>query len=313
MSHSYRPLLVPAVAMATAGVVALAPAVVAPPVVTVASAQIPVVQVHEVQLAGIGQDIYEAISAWVQYGVEVVQYGVSLIPFIGGGLSEQIEIIYFDTFQPAVQETVDFLAAVVQDPFNLIGETTSYLNQLYGLAYNFVASELAFFGFPPLPPIPPRAASVSPMAGLATIGRTAPPAAATVVEDVAAEFGAGEVVTVQIGAPTEPAAEAEPEAAAVSTTEAVSAAEVEAVVEAESAVEVVAVPEPAETPMAASQVEADAVSEIAAPLVEPVVGDIAAPGKLDALDAVVDRPTRAARGEGRSSGKPVRVGRAAAE
>ncbi len=84
-------------------------------------------------------------------------------------------------------------------------------------------------------------------------------------------------------------------------------------VEAESAVEFVAVPEPAETPMTASQVEADAVSEIAAPLVEPVVGDIAAPGKLDALDAVVDRPTRAARGEGRSSGKPVRVGRAAAE
>ena len=301
MSHSYRPLLVPAVAMATAGAVALAPAVVAPPAVTVASAQIPVVQVHEVQLAGIGQDIYEAISAWVQYGVEVVQYGVSLIPFIGGGLSEQIEIIYFDTFQPAVQETVDFLAAVVQDPFNLIGETTSYLNQLYGLAYNFVASELAFFGFPPLPPIPPRAASVSPMAGLATIGRTAPPAAATVVEDVAAEFGAGEVVAVQIGAPAEPAAEA------------VSAAEVEAVVEAESAVEVVAVPEPAETPMAAAQVEADTVSEVATPLVEPVVGDIAAAGKLDALDAVVDRPTRAARGEGRSSGKPARVGRAAAE
>ena len=69
MSFSYRPLLVPAVALATAGVVALGPTVVTPPALTVDRSAVPAVQMHDVQLAGIGQDIYQFVTEWVQYGV----------------------------------------------------------------------------------------------------------------------------------------------------------------------------------------------------------------------------------------------------
>lgn len=310
MSFSYRPLLVPGIALATAGVVALGPAVVAPPALSVAQPQIPVVQMHDVQLAGIGQDVYQAITAWVQYGVELVQYGASLIPFIGGPIAGQIEIIYFDTIQPAVQDTVNFLASVVQNPFNLVGETSQYLGQLYGLAYNFVASELAFFGFPLLPPLPPIAASVSPVAGLAA-GRlsVAPPVETATVADIAAEVGAEEIVAVEIPVPTDVVPEVATGPEPVAVPEAVEAPEglvtpVDPVVEPASLPEV-AQPEVAALPDVASVVESKPVADL-----DPVKVTTAAAASA-ASD--VDRPTRAVRGEARTSGKAARAGRGAAE
>ncbi len=311
MSFSYRPLLVPAVALATAGVVALGPTVVAPPALTVARSAVPAVQMHDVQLAGIGQDTYQFVTEWVQYGVELVQYSASLIPFIGGAISDQIDIIYFDTIQPAVQDTVNYLASVVQNPFNLIGETTSYLNQLYGLAYDFVAAELAFFGFPILPPLPPIAASVSPVAelaaGVARRGAAAAVPSATVA-DLAEEFGAGEVVSVEISAPAELEASLAPEAVAVPEV-----AEPEAPV-------VAPVPEPVAEPVTESVVEPVTEPEVvAAPEVAPVVESESAveSERVEAAAApaaaTADRPARAVRGEARGTGKVARASRGAAE
>jgi hypothetical protein len=306
MSFSYRPLLVPGIALATAGVVALAPAVVAPPALSVAQPRIPVVQMHDIQLAGIGQDVYQFVTAWVQYGVELVQYGASLIPFIGGPIAAQIDIIYFDTIQPAVQDTVNFLAAVVQNPFNLIGETSQYLGQLYGLAYNFVASELAFFGFPFLPPLPPIAASVSPVAGLVAGRLSAAPAVETAtVEEIAAEVGAEEIVAVEVPASTEevPGVATGPEPVAVPEAVEIPVQPVEPVVEPVSLPEV-AEPEVAAVPDVAPVVESEAVA------VEPVE---AASAPVAPAAGEVDRPTRAVRGEARASGKAARAGRGAAE
>jgi len=315
VSFSYRPLLVPAVALATAGVVALGPTVVTPPALTVDRSAVPAVQMHDVQLAGIGQDIYQFVTEWVQYGVELVQYGASLIPFIGGAISDQIDIIYFDTIQPAVQDTVNYLASVVQNPFNLIGETTSYLNQLYGLAYDFVAAELAFFGFPILPPLPPIAASVSPVAelaaGVARRGAAAAVPSATVA-DLAEEFGAGEVVSVEIAAPAELEASLAPEAVAVPEV-----AEPEAPV-------VAPVPEPVAEPVAEPVTESvvEPVTEpevVAAPEVAPVVESESAVESERAeaaaapAAAAADRPARAVRGEARGTGKVARASRGAAE
>ncbi len=321
MSFSYRPLLVPAVALATAGAVALGPTVVAPPALTVAHSAVPAVQMHDVQLAGIGQDVYQFVTEWVQYGVDLVQYGVGLIPFIGGPLAAQIEIIYFDTIQPAVQDTVNYLASVVQNPFNLIGETASYLNQLYGLAYNFVAAELAFFGFPILPPLPPIAASVSPVALAAGVARRGAAAAvpSATVADLAEGFGAGEVVSVEIAAPAELEAALAPEAVAVpevAEPEAPVVAPVpEPVVEpavdpvTESVVEPVTVepvtePEVVAAPEVAAVVESDSVTEA-----EPV--EVAAAPAAAAAGA--DRPARAVRGEARGTGKVARAGRSSGE
>ena len=310
MSISYRPLLVPGIALATAGVVALGPAVVAPPALSVAQPQIPVVQMHDVQLAGIGQDVYQAITAWVQYGVELVQYGASLIPFIGGPIAAQIDIIYFETIQPAVQDTVDFLASVVQNPFNLIGETSQYLGQLYGLAYNFVASELAFFGFPFLPPLPPIAASVSPVAGLAG-GRlsVATPVETSTVEDIAAEVGAEEIVAVEIPVPADVVPDVFTGPEPVVTPDAVElppapVEPVEPVVEPASQPEV-AQPEVAAVPDVAPVVESEPVAAL-----DPVE---AATAPAAPAASEVDRPARAARGEARTSGKAARAGRGAAE
>jgi hypothetical protein len=300
-------LLVPGIALATAGVVALGPAVVAPPALSVAQPQIPVVQMHDVQLAGIGQDVYQAITAWVQYGVELVQYGASLIPFIGGPIAAQIDIIYFDTIQPAVQDTVNYLASVVQNPFNLIGETSQYLGQLYGLAYNFVASELAFFGFPFLPPLPPIAASVSPIAGLAA-GRVsvAPPVETATVADIAAEVGAEEIVAVEIPVPADvvPDVATGPEPVAVPEAAEAPVQPVDPVVEPASLPEA-AEPEVEAQPDVAPAVESEAVADL-----DPVevASASAAPTASD-----VDRPTRAVRGEARTSGKASRAGRGAAE
>ena len=124
MNVSVRSLLVPAVALVNSGAVALSPALTAPPAVTLAvpTVQIPTIHVADVQLAGIGQDIYYSIQPWVGYAVEVAQYAVSWIP----PLSSQIGILYFQGIQPVVEATVNALAGIVQNPFNLVGVLNAY-------------------------------------------------------------------------------------------------------------------------------------------------------------------------------------------
>ena len=182
MSLSYRPLLVPGVALASAGVVALAPAVLAPPAPSAVQggAAVPAVHVEDVQLAGIGQDIYEAITPSVQYVVGGVSYLINFIPLIGGPIAAQININYFQGVQPVVEATVNYLAAVVQDPLDIIAATGAYGQQLYGIGYNWVDAELRFLGLPRLPPLSeadPVTESAS-RAGAVRAGTAPAPAAA---------------------------------------------------------------------------------------------------------------------------------------
>ena len=195
MSVSVRSLLVPTVALAAAGAVALGPTLVAPPAVTLAqpAVQVPVVHIEDIQLAGIGQDIYYAIQPWVQYGVELAQWATAWIPPV----SSQIGILYFAGLQPVVEATVNALAGVVQNPFNIIGTLSAYGAALGVIGYNFIAAEAAWIGIPlpPLPPLPPfasvRASSTPAAAGvrvargpLAAAAATAP---AAVAPDIAVE------------------------------------------------------------------------------------------------------------------------------
>lgn len=172
MSVSVRPLLAPSVAMVTAGAIALAPSVLAPaPQITVAAPDaLPVVHVENIALAGIGQDIYYAITPWVQYGVSLAQYGVSWVPFIGPPIADQIGINYFVAIQPTVEATVNYAADVLHNPLAFFPITGAYGNTLFNIGYNYVSAQLSFFGFPPLPPIlaatrtagPARAAAAGP-------------------------------------------------------------------------------------------------------------------------------------------------------
>jgi hypothetical protein len=146
------------VALAAAGVLALAPAVIAP--AAPSGALLPSVHLGDVQLTGIGQDIYYAITPSVQYAVGGVSYLINFIPLLGGPTAAQININYFQGIQPVVEATVNYLAAVVQDPFNFVAATGAYGDQLYGIGYNWLNAELRFFGLPQLPPLPPAAGSV---------------------------------------------------------------------------------------------------------------------------------------------------------
>ena len=154
LSHPARPFLAP-VALATAGVLALTPAVIAP---TEFQAP-PKIQVTDVALTGIGQDIYYAITPVVQEAVGGVSYLVNFVPLIGGPIAAQININYFQGLQPVIEATVNYLAAVVQDPFNVINSTANYGSTLYDIGYNWVSAEAVFFGLPPLPPLPQSAAA----------------------------------------------------------------------------------------------------------------------------------------------------------
>ena len=139
-------LLAPGVALA----VALGPAVVAPPAPSdpLPRVVLPSVHIEEIQLAGIGQDIYYAITPYVQYAVGGVSYLINFIPLIGGPIAAQININYFQGVQPIVEATVNYLAAVVLGPVHFPAATGAYGRQLYGIGYNWVDAELQFFGLP---------------------------------------------------------------------------------------------------------------------------------------------------------------------
>lgn len=158
------PLKAPAVALVAVGALTLAPATLAP------AAPVPRAHVHieNLQLAGIGQDVYYAITPWVQYAVGGVSYLINFTPLIGGPIAAQININYFQGIQPTVEATVNYLAAVVQDPLNFFPTTAAYAGTLFDIGYNLLSAQLMFLGFPPLEPLAQGAASVSPPAGVVT-------------------------------------------------------------------------------------------------------------------------------------------------
>ena len=189
MRVSVRPLLVPGIVLATAGAVALSPAVVTAP--EPAAPGRASVQLENIRLAGIGQDIYNTVTPYVQYAVGGVSYLVNFLPLVGAPVAAQININYFQGIQPVIAATVNYLAGVVQSPLNFIATTAAYGTALYDIAYNWVSAQAVWIGLPPLSPLPP-AATVAPRAaaahaeaaataprGLGRVGRVARTASAT--------------------------------------------------------------------------------------------------------------------------------------
>jgi hypothetical protein len=155
------------------------------------------VHIDDIQLAGIGQDIYYAITPTVQYAVGGVSYIVNFLPLLGGPIAAQININYFQGIQPVIEATVNALAGVVQDPLNIIGTLTAYGATLYDIGYNWVSAQLQWAGLAPLPPLPPlaseRDSSATP-AVARTVGR------ARTSAPVAPKIGAAAPVAPKIGA-----------------------------------------------------------------------------------------------------------------
>jgi len=172
MSMSIRSALVPAVAMATVGAVALSPVMVAPGQSVLPAVPSVDVRTADIELAGIGQDIYYSITPTVQYVVGGGSYLINFIPLIGGVIAAQININYFQGIQPVVEATVNYLAGVVQDPLNFGPTTAIYASTLYDIAYNWVSAQLQWVGLNPLPLLPSLPSPAS--AGESAPGESAP-------------------------------------------------------------------------------------------------------------------------------------------
>lgn len=181
-------LLVPMTAMA----VAVGPAVVPSPP---APSAVPLVHVEAIQLAGIGQDVYNAVTPVVQYVVGGVSYLINSAPVVGGIVAAQINIDYFQGIQPAVAATVNYAAALVRDPSDFVPITRGYVDSLVEIQYDLVSAQLRFLGFSELPPRP------------ASGGRPGPRFAATATRSDKARTQARKI---------RPSASAKPTAVAVS-------------------------------------------------------------------------------------------------
>ena len=199
MGVSVRSLLVPGAALATAGVLALTPAVIPPAAPLAApSVSLPTVHVENIALAGIGRDIYNAVQPWVQYGVDLAEYGVAFIPYIGPPIADQIGINYNNLIQPLIANTVYVLSDIFADPFNLPVWINSYFVNQGQVLVNYAIAQAQFFGFPPLPPIP-----FPPVPPLAATGSPAPSASSPV--RAARQPVAAAAVAAADAAPVDPA------------------------------------------------------------------------------------------------------------
>jgi hypothetical protein len=184
MTVSVRSLITPGVAMAVTGAVALSPAVVAPSALNAAApaVAVPTVHVDNIALAGLGRDLYDAVTPWVQYGVSLTQYAVSFVPYIGPPIADELGILYFNLAQPLIANTVYVLSDIVSDPFNLPGWINAYFINQSSVLINYAIAQASFFGLPPLPPIPlppvPPLASAPASTPAGAGARSAAPAAA---------------------------------------------------------------------------------------------------------------------------------------
>ena len=190
MSTSIRPLLIPGVAVAVVGAVAWGPVLAAPVMVPDPAVQIPTVSIAEIQLAGIGRDIYNSLSATVRGWVQWAEFVIGIVPFVGGPIAAQINLIHTGLIQPLIADTVYAVSNFIADPFSLPSLVGAYLSNVVYTGYTFVTSEIRLFGLPPIlgpiPAPPPLASTPGESAprgtARAAAGSTVGPRAAAVAE-----------------------------------------------------------------------------------------------------------------------------------
>jgi hypothetical protein len=161
MSVSIRPLLIPGVAIATAGVVVLGPTVAAGPVLTRAfpavqlpAAVLPVVEIVDIQLAGFALDLYNALNGWVEFGVQVLQDFFFWNPEIAAGIGS-----LYAAFEPVLTAVVTIIDSLVAGPTDLLGTLTTIVSTLLP-AFGLGVPTLAAAGKPAAAAVAARTATV---------------------------------------------------------------------------------------------------------------------------------------------------------
>ncbi|NBP86114.1 MAG: hypothetical protein EBU54_13330, partial [Mycobacteriaceae bacterium] len=122
---------------------ALAPALVPPRGATSAQStpELAVLYVEDLQLAGVGRDIYDSVTEFVQYLVESAQFWIDLIPDIGPPLAQQVGINYFTFLQPVIANTVYYISDLIADPASFVQLTVNYGSNLFYVGYNWVSAQ----------------------------------------------------------------------------------------------------------------------------------------------------------------------------
>ena len=185
MSISIRTLLIPGVAFATAGAVALGPVMVAPPAVTLAQpvVALPVLTIPDVQLAGFTLDLYNALNGWAQFGVQVAQDFFFWNPSIATGIGS-----LYTTFEPVATGLVTFIDTVLQGPAAIINSLVTLVRNLTGINLSRFTGLLGVTAASVGKTSVPRAAAARPIAGpraAASVAELpAPPEAPTVIAEI---------------------------------------------------------------------------------------------------------------------------------
>ncbi|SKG08989.1 Uncharacterised protein [Mycobacteroides abscessus subsp. bolletii] len=104
---------------------------------------------------GINQ-AYQFIQYWVDYGVDLAQWGAGFVPVIGGLVSAQIGIVYDNLVRPIANSFVyNLVDPILNDPSfsNIVNSFGRFGSDIVNSVINFAWAEARYF-LPPLPPLP---------------------------------------------------------------------------------------------------------------------------------------------------------------
>ena len=179
MSVSLRSTLISGAAFATAGVMALGPNIVAPPVITLAQpvVQLPTVHVAEIALTGFTLDLYSALNGWAAFGVQVLQDFFFWNPDIAAGIGN-----FYTALERVVTAVVTTIDGLVGAPTDFLGTLTTIVSTLLP-AFGLGVPTLAAAGKPAASLIAARTGD-GPRAGAAQLPEPVAVELPAVVEEV---------------------------------------------------------------------------------------------------------------------------------
>lgn len=99
---------------------------------------------------------YQFIQYWVDYGVDLAQWGAGFIPVIGGLVSAQIGIVYDNLVRPVANSFVyNLVDPIINDPSfsSIVNSFGRFGSDIVNSVINFAWAEARYF-LPPLPPLP---------------------------------------------------------------------------------------------------------------------------------------------------------------
>lgn len=109
---------------------------------------------------------YQFVQYWVDYGVNLAQWGAGFVPVIGGLVSAQIGIVYDNLVRPIANSFVyNLVDPIINDPSfsNIVNSFGRFGGDIVNSVINFAWAEVRYL-LPPLPPLPGLALQSTPNA-----------------------------------------------------------------------------------------------------------------------------------------------------